>query len=949
MAKSSKRSPSPGRRLFLDATGQTEMYEKSVEQEALEATPVECLGQTFPSDEARREHFLAKLREKLKDPEFRKIEGFPIGEDEDILRMSDPPYYTACPNPFLEDFVRCYGRPYDPAEKYHREPFAVDVSVGKTDALYKAHGYHTKVPHLAIVPSILHYTKPGDLVLDGFCGSGMTGVAAQWCGAAPAAYRQELEAQWKAEGRPKPEWGARRAILNDLGPAATFISAGYNLPFDVAAFEREARRILDEVDAELGWMYETTHKDGKKGRINYTVWSEVFSCPECSGEVVFVEEALDKKTKRVKEEFPCPGCGAEVTKRSLEKASESSFDPIVGKPTTRPKRKPVLINYNVGDKTYEKKAEATDLALLDRIARLPLPGEVPSIPLPYMHMTHERARLDRAGVTHLHHFFLQRPSQSLAALLRKANAIDDTAVRRTLLYFVEQGIWGMSLLNRYKTIMHGKTVSSNVNQYLSGVYYVPSQHSEVSPWYNLENRLGRLVRLAFGTEFARIGHVAVHTGSCGALSLTSEAVDYVFTDPPFGENIYYADLNFLVESWHRVFTNARPEAIIDRAKKKGLPEYQALMRRCFEEYFRVLKPGRWMTVVFSNSSNAVWRAIQEALGRAGFVVADVRTLDKEQGSYRQVTSTAVKQDLVISAYKPTEAVSKKFTLGASSEDAVWTLITEHLANVPVFVTTKDQGEVLAERTGQMLHDRMVAFHVQRELSIPLGTADFLAGLRSRFPERDGMFFLPTQVVEYDRKRAAVKKLKQIELSVNDEGTAITWLRNILSETPRTYQELHPLYTKELQAWARHEKTVELKDILAQNFLCYDGKGPVPSQIHSYLSTNHKDLRNLEKTDARLKDKAIDRWYVPDHGKEADLERVRERALLREFETYCDSKERTLKTFRTEAVRTGFKAAFQAKDYATIIAVAGKLPGEVIQSDPNLLMYYDVASTRTDQD
>ena len=78
------------------------------------------------------------------------------------------------------------------------------------------------------------------------------------------------------------------------------------------------------------------------------------------------------------------------------------------------------------------------------------------------------------------------------------------------------------------------------------------------------------------------------------------------------------------------------------------------MRPCFNEYSRVLKPGRWMTVVFSNSTNAVWRAIQEALGIAGFVVADVERLDKQQGSYRQVTSTAVKQDLVISAYKPTE-------------------------------------------------------------------------------------------------------------------------------------------------------------------------------------------------------------------------------------------------------------------------------------------------------
>ena len=68
--------------------------------------PVECFGMTFPNDEARREYFTEKLREKLRDAEFRKIEGFPLGTDEDILAMSDPPYYTACPNPFLAEFVK---------------------------------------------------------------------------------------------------------------------------------------------------------------------------------------------------------------------------------------------------------------------------------------------------------------------------------------------------------------------------------------------------------------------------------------------------------------------------------------------------------------------------------------------------------------------------------------------------------------------------------------------------------------------------------------------------------------------------------------------------------------------------------------------------------------------------------------------------------------------------
>ena len=99
--------------------------------------PVECLGLTFENDDARREHFLSIVREKLKDPEFRKVEGFPIGEDEDILALSDPPYYTACPNPFLEDFIRCYGKPYAPeTDDYHREPFAAEVSEGRNDQIF---------------------------------------------------------------------------------------------------------------------------------------------------------------------------------------------------------------------------------------------------------------------------------------------------------------------------------------------------------------------------------------------------------------------------------------------------------------------------------------------------------------------------------------------------------------------------------------------------------------------------------------------------------------------------------------------------------------------------------------------------------------------------------------------------------------------------------------------
>src|SRR5690606_17260960 len=88
-----------------------------------------------------------------------------------------------------------------------------------------------------------------------------------------------------------------------------------------------------------------------------------------------------------------------------------------------------------------------------------------------------------------------------------------------------------------------------------------------------------------------------------------------------------------------------------------------------------------------------------------------------------------------------------------------------------------------------------------------------------------------------------------------------------------------------------------------------------------------------------------RWYVPDPNKASDLEKLRQKALLREFRQYVESKGR-LRHFRTEAIRAGFAAAYQEGDYQTIIEIGDRLPERVLQEDLNLLMYYDNASLRT---
>ena len=255
------------------------------------------------------------------------------------------------------------------------------------------------------------------------------------------------------------------------------------------------------------------------------------------------------------------------------------------------------------------------------------------------------------------------------------------------------------------------------------------------------------------------------------------------------------------------------------------------------------------------------------------MVAEVNALDKVQGSYRQVTSTtAVKQDLVISAYKPNGGLEQRLAERGSAPDSAWDFVETHLCQVPVSKSKNGILEIVVERDPRRIYDRMVAYKfVRHDFPVPLSTEEFLEGLRSRYPERDGMVFLPEQVAEYDRKRAQAAQAPQMEMFVSDERSAIDWLSDFLRKRPSTYQDIHPEFTTQLGAgWKKHEEKPELSALLEHNFLRYDGNGDVPNQIHSYLSSNFKDLRGLEKDDAQLKAKAKDRWYVPDLSKAKDL-------------------------------------------------------------------------------
>jgi len=836
--------------------------------------------------------------------QVRRLEGFPLGRDEDIINLSDPPYYTACPNPYLQDFIDRYGKPFDAAtDDYHREPFTSDVSEGKNDPIYNAHSYHTKVPHRAIMRYILHYTEPGDLVFDGFCGTGMTGVAAQLCGSPDPEFKLQVEQEM-----PGVKWGARRAILVDLSPAATFIAYNYNNPVDIGEFEQEAQRIIAEVEAELGWMYETRHVvDGKVqksaggkpvlGKINYTVWSDVFTCPDCGVEMIFWEVAVDQEAGKVRNRFPCPSCGVVLEKRNLERAWETVFDNALGKAIQMARQVPVLINYTVGSKRYEKKPDQWDLDLLQRIEEMEIPWWFPTDRMPE---GDESRRNDKYGITHVHHFYTKR---NLAYLSMIHDKIECNKLGLLMLWFTS------SIIRTSK--MYKFTLDRKMGN-ISGTLFIPSLFTENSARKLLERKIRDIAKINWGHGIDKKYLVSTNSSSdlCGILN---NSIDYIFTDPPFGSNLMYSELNFLWEAWLKVFTNNRTEAIVNSVQGKELMDYQHLMERCLREMFRILKPGRWMTMVFHNSKNSVWNAIMEAITSAGFVIADIRQLDKKQGSFKQVTSTqAVKSNLVISAYKPRQHFLANFEEKSAKETGVWEFTRQHLKNLPVFVEKDGRLEPVVERQKTTLYDRMVAFYVQKGIPVPISAHDYYAGLYHRFEEEDDMYFLPEQAVTYRKKKLECGRPEQMHVFLNDERSARQWIWTKLKEKPMSHQELQPLFMQELRQ-VRYEKLPELLDLLKENF-----------------------LQNEEG-----------KWYIPRPEKQSDMEKLREKALLKEFRQYLESSGK-LNQFRSEAIRAGFKEAWGRRDYRTIVDTARRLPESFLQEDFGVLMYYRNALSQLDE-
>ena len=831
------------------------------------------------------------------------------GKTGDTVSSSFPDFLSSKLD--LPDFLARYARPYDPAtDDYERPPFAADIKEGKNDPIYNAHSYHTKVPPRGIIPYILHYTSPGDLVLDVFCGSGMTGVAAQMCANPPADLLEQFPEL-------KDRVGPRACILNDLSPAACHIAYNYNTPVDVEALKREFERIKAAVKEEFDWLYGTEHYEPAVGlydpsnlevssrlknppggstmrtllgdeehtwelltkaqveerlgypvtelphddhwgnlevakvkrwvcvpaTIQYTIWSDVYRCEGfvtieeptgkvstrgknagkpivlkkrvargCGHEIVLWNVAVDDPTGNVRDDFECPSCSQNWTKYDLDYVRATPVYVAIDFPRV-----------SGTDGRYYRRISQAELDKVAQLEKEKIRDWYPDQEIyPYRELM--SMGVTKHGVSRISDFYTRRNLRALARLWAEASS---SQLIVPLRFLITSTFSHIERTTRYKFRRGG-------NSSLAGLLYIGSITVEDNIMRQLDTKirqvthgLGQLAKLR-GASSAKC---FVNTGSADYLDwLPDCSVDFVFTDPPFGGNIFYSDASMLYEAWLGEVTDEKRELVYHRRSKqqrqkdgytfKTPEDYAQGMAMAFKEIFRVLKPGRWATVEFNNSDGAVFEAIKDGVRKAGFEIVNMLLLDKEQKTFKQLqgaegTQDVVDKDVLFNLHKPGVGRVEVRAEDHDLEQQVADAVRQHLQTLPDRIKADPARYSDEHRTTATINSMLMNSLIPRGVSVDRLNLPFIERVCFRYFRKLGQhWYLRGEAVGGNGAHVLIEE----EVAVKDELTAIEWLRQKLGSRSMLIGELKPLWMRATGLLAAEvSQALVLDNLLTENF------------------------------------------------------------------------------------------------------------------------------------
>ena len=613
-------------------------------------------------------------------------------------RMPEGYYSGDQPNPHLRAFVEEHleENPYDPVtDDYDVPAFDKPIETTKATAIYNMHTYWSKKPHDAIRQYVRHYTEEGDLVLDTFCGSGGTALAALMEG--------------------------RKAVAIDRSPAATFITKNYCTPVDVEELKEAFAELKRKVAPEIEWLYETRcDRCEGKATTNFTLYSQVFQCSRCMNKVALFDcvdvegQTAKGKPKKVK---VCPHC-YQRGHREVIRSQSQKFGSV-----------PVLVNYiclegceptkserrrNDADPKKRKYFEDYELSKLSAIEAEDMPYWYPKGYDMTGFSRYQRDALYYYNISEVSDLFTKRNLRALAAYYDAANKFSSSDIRDVIKFGLNSIVLAMSRMQGYVEDPRFP------NQLMRGTYYIPqiSREYPVHDWLD-----GKLKNLIAGyhriSEEATGQPVVISTQSALDMSnVTTASVDYIFTDPPYSGTQQYGELNFVWEAWLNFDTHWQDEEIIvNEVRGKTESDWAEMMRQAMAECYRILKPGRWLSLCYHDTSEGTWALIQDIMAEVGFLVDKSESalfISAKQKSFNQLNADKVnKRDLVINFRKPKpgEVASALTITGEEDEttfnEKVRAVIRDFLTASPGATKDRVYDEVVSRmvRAGSMeAHD-----------------------------------------------------------------------------------------------------------------------------------------------------------------------------------------------------------------------------------------------------
>lgn len=599
---------------------------------------------------------------------------------------------------------------------------------------YMMHKYWARKPHNVVRTYIEHYTRPNEVVFDPFSGSGVTAIESLLLG--------------------------RKAIAVDINPMACLITEATVADIDVQALSAAFRTVEKQVIPYVEQLYKTTCPNCiSDALITHAVWERIADCPNC-GQVIGLASV-----NKLRGKFCCTICGhaSRITSRTIraERMTE--------------------IWYSCSHcKTSGKKDVTPEDEFL---AKNGLGTTSPNgIQNGKMFLSNRTLIYEGMSVAS---FFTTRNHQILSLIIQAIQNIPDVTVKHLLEFVFTSSVAQASRLIPYRS---GLT-SGGPAWTVSG-FWIPNLHFELNAWNCFENRFKKVLRgkrqideqfkvkglqrkITFG-QLQPDDNLAILNHSCTELSsfIPSNSVDYIFTDPPYGDSVPYLEYSTIWSSWLGHEVDYDNEIVISNSheRNKNIQNYRHLMSKALQECYRVLKDGKWLSLTFHNRDMEVWDAIVGAASDAGFELVNclyqVPAVISAKAQLSRSGSTT--GDIILNFRKPETGTTRQCTPVEQTLEEI---------------VLAESEQIIGERGGLASTDeilrgviiRLIKLHITR---VP--HQNILRILQSHFIEENGIWkFRPDQMEKINKYESIETRVTNIVEKCIDQG--IRSFKEVLAE------------------------------------------------------------------------------------------------------------------------------------------------------------------------